>query len=274
MWVPLCLAVVSACSSNGQVAQPQPIRVLVVTATQGWRHGDAITASTSRLKQAASTSELQFDFTEDPSTLNAANLAKYDVVMFNNSTLRIAPKNPADSAARRAVRWPRTGDIASAVTRPQQEDIAAFVRDGKGLVAIHAGVDAFYGWPEYRDIVGGGLFLSHPFTREAKVNVEDQKNPAFAHFGPSVNLKEEYYYLDVNPRPVSHVLASLDLPSVNDTTKTDHPLAFIKHYGKGRVYVNVLGHFPDTWMRDDYLTSVLQGIRIAAGRLPADFGSK
>jgi len=37
--------------------------------------------------------------------------------------------------------------------------------------------------------------------------------------------------------------------------------------------VNVLGHFPHTWRREDYLTSVLQGIRIAAGRLPADFGT-
>ena len=89
-----------------------------------------------------------------------------------------------------------------------------------------------------------------------------------------MNFKEEYYYLDRNPRPVSHVLMSLDLTSVNDTTKTDHPLAFIKKYGAGRVYVNVLGHFGDTWKRDDYLTSILQGVRIAAGRVPADFSAK
>jgi type 1 glutamine amidotransferase len=47
----------------------------------------------------------------------------------------------------------------------------------------------------------------------------------------------------------------------------------MKRYGKGRVYVNVLGHFAETWRRDDYLTSVLQGIRIAAGRIPADFST-
>ena len=84
-------------------------------------------------------------------------------------------------------------------------------------------------------------------------------------------FREEIYYLDVNPRATSHVLASLDLASVGDTTKTDHPLAFIRRYGKGRVFVNVLGHFGDTWRRQDYLDSVLQGIRIAAGRVPADF---
>jgi type 1 glutamine amidotransferase len=70
------------------------------------------------------------------------------------------------------------------------------------------------------------------------------------------------------------VLASLDLTSVGDTTRTDHPLMFIRQYGKGRVYVNLLGHFGDTWKRDDYFNGVLQGIRIAAGKVPADFSVK
>lgn len=269
-WTTLCLAALASVG-QGQVTAP-PIRVLVVTATHGFRHSEAIDASKERLKQAEATSELRFDFTEDPATLNAQNLARYDVLFLDNSTLRIATANPTDSATRRALRWPQSG-VANPVTQEQQDAIASFVREGKGLVAIHSGVDALYGWPEYREIVGGGLFLSHPFTREARVTIEDTKNPAVSHFGSSVMFKEEYYYLDHNPRSVSHVLASLDLTSVGDTTRTDHPVAFIRQYGKGRVFVNVLGHFGDTWRRDDYLTSVLQGIRIAAGRLPADFST-
>lgn len=265
-WALICTSAL-ACASNGRTEGTGPIRVLAISATQGFRHTEAIDASKARLPGAAT--DITFDFTEDPSDLNAAKLAGYDVLMINNATLRIAPNSnaPADSAA---VKWGRT-PVAKPVTREQQQAIMAFVRSGKGLVAVHSGVDAFYGWPEYREMVGGGLFISHPFTREAKVNVEDQANAAVKHFGPSVNFREEYYYLDVNPRPNSRVLLSLDLPSVNDTTRTDHPLAFIKRYGNGRVYVNVLGHFGTTWNRDDYLTSVLQGIRIAAGRIPADF---
>jgi type 1 glutamine amidotransferase len=248
-----------------------PIRVLVVTATQGFRHTDAIAASKELLKDAERTSELRFDFTEDPTAITARNLARYDVLFLNNATLRIAPANPSDSASLAAVHaWGRP-PVVNPLTPQQQEAIVSFVRSGNGLVAVHSGVDAFYGWPAYREMVGGGLFQSHPFTRVATVIVEDQRNPAVAHFGPAVSLKEEYYYLDVNPRPNSHVLMSLDLTSVNDTTRTDHPIAFIKRYGEGRVYVNVLGHYAETWRRQDYLTSVLQGIRIAAGRLPADF---
>ncbi|CAN5744109.1 hypothetical protein BH11GEM1_BH11GEM1_35230 [soil metagenome] len=265
----LCMPLV-ACAGQSRNTPATPIRVLVVTATQGFRHSEAIAVSTERLKQAEATAAMHFDFTEDPSALNARNLANYDVLFLNNSTLRIAVDNPADSAATAAARWPK-GGVAQPITRVQQQAITSFVRDGRGLVAIHSAVDAFYTWADYREMVGGGLFQKHPYTREARVNVEDRSNAAVSHLGPSVLFREEIYYLDVNPRATSHVLMSLDLPSVGDTTRTDHPLAFIRRYGKGRVFVNVLGHFGDTWRRQDYLDSVLQGIRIAAGRVPADF---
>ena len=267
------LAPLFACAGQQRTETAQPIRVLIISATQGFRHTEAIVASTERLKAVEATSGMQFDFTEDPGTLNAANLAKYDVLFINNATLRIAIPSNADSATRQHARWPKTGDIPAAITKDQQDAITSFVRNGKGLVAIHSATDALYGSADYRELVGGGLFRAHPFTREARVLIEDPKNPSVSQFGPSVMFKEEYYYLDVNPRLTSHVLAHLDLTSVNDTTRTDHPTTFIRRYGRGRVYVNLLGHFGDTWRRQDYLDGVLQGIRIAAGRLPADFST-
>ena len=265
------LAPLFACAGQPRSGATGPIRVLVITATQGFRHTEGINASIERLKAVEPTSGMRFDFTEDPSSLNAANLAKYDVLFINNATLRIAlPPNP-DSATRQSARWPKTGDIPGAITRDQLDAITSFVRNGKGLVAVHSATDALYGSADYREMVGGGLFRSHPFTREARVIIEDPKNASVAHMAPSVMFREEYYYLDVNPRPTSHVLAHLDLTSVNDTTRTDHPSTFVRRYGSGRVYVNLLGHFGETWRRQDHLDGILQGIRIAAGTVPADF---
>lgn len=267
------VSALTACAGQAPNVSGRNIRVLVVTATQGWRHTEPIDVSKERLKALDTSAGFRFEFTEDPAALNASNLSHYDVLFLNNSTLRIAPTDSKDSATLAALRWPPKG-LTNAVTRKQQEAIASFVREGKGLVVVHSGIDAFYGWPEYREMVGGGLFQNHPFTREARVNIEDPKNPSVSHLDPSARYKEEYYYLDRNPRPTSHVLATLDLSSVGDTTRTDHPLMFIRRYGKGRVYVNLLGHFGDTWKRDDYFNSVLQGIRIAAGKLPSDFSVK
>lgn len=269
----LYIAALSSCAGQAPNVPAGSIRVLVVTATQGWRHTEPIEVSKERLQALDSAAGFRFEFTEDPADLNARKLSQFDVLMLNNSTLRIAPPGASDSASLAALRWPLK-TLPNAVTRDQQHAIASFVRGGKGLVVIHSGIDAFYGWPEYREMVGGGLFERHPFTREARVTIEDQKDPAVSQLGSSVSFNEEYYYLDRNPRPTSHVLASLDLASVGDTTRTDHPLMFIRRYGKGRVYVNLLGHFGDTWKRDDYFNGVLQGIRIAAGRLPADFSTR
>src|SRR4051812_47456849 len=115
------LLITLACKGNTQGASTAPIRVLVVTATHGFRHTEAIDASKERLKSNA---EFAFDFTEDPSTITAANLGRYDVLFLNNATLRVAAMDPTDSASRAAVRWPRTG-VATPITRDQQQAIAA-----------------------------------------------------------------------------------------------------------------------------------------------------
>src|SRR5205823_7867278 len=133
--------------------------------------------------QLQQVTELRFDFTEDVASITAESLARYDVLFLDNSTLRIAPENPSDSASVAATRpWPGP-KVAGLVTAEQRRAIAAWVRAGHGLVAAHSGVDALYGWPEYREMVGGGLFRQHPWTQPVQVNVEDPRNPIVGHFG-------------------------------------------------------------------------------------------
>lgn len=253
-------------------AQDDPTRVLVVTATQGFRHSEGIDAAKAFLGAQGGT-EFSFDFTENPADLNAARLADYDVLFLSNSTLRIAPADPDDPqsvAATRAGRRP----IENPITAEQQRAISEFVGSGKGLAVAHSGVDALYGWDEYREMVGGGLFREHPWTQEVQINVEDAANPAVAHLAPSFRLRDEIYVLDVNPRPNARVLMSLDMPSTGAAdTSADHPISWIRRHGEGRVFVTVLGHFGDVWRTPGYQQHVLQGLRIAAGRVEADFGA-
>lgn len=250
--------------------QAPPIRVLVVTATHGFRHTEGIEASRAFL-QGVGGEDFRFDLTEELSDLNATKLAGYDVLFLNNATLRIAPADPSDSASVAATR-PGRRAVSDPITAEQQRAIRDFVRSGKGLAVAHSGVDALYGWDEYREMVGGGLFARHPWTQEVQINVEDRTNPAVIHFGDSFRLRDEIYVLDQNPRANAHVLMSLDLPSTGAAAgSADHPISWIRRHGEGRVFVTVLGHFGDVWKTPGYQQHVLQGIRIAAGRLPADF---
>ena len=250
-----------------------PIRVLMVTATTGWRHTEAIDAAKKVMAEIDRTTELDVTQTEDVSVFTPATLAKYDVLMLSNATLRAA--EPDDKVERPE---PRNHDKpAPALTKAQEQAMLEFVRSGKGLVVTHSGVDAFYGSRGYREMIGGGLFQSHPWTQLVRAKVEDLANAAVNHLGGGFGLRDEIYVTDTNPRWNSHVLLSLDMPSVGvesghaDRTTDDYPLSWIRTYGKGKVFVTVLGHFADVWRSPAFVQHVVQGTRMVAGRVPGDF---
>ncbi len=171
-------------------------------------------------------------------------------------------------------------EVANPVTADHRAAISEFVNNGGGLAVAHAGLDALYGWGEYRRMVGGGLFESHPWTQIVTVNVEDPHHAATLHLGDALELRDEIYVLDRNPRWQSHVLASLDLASVGiaqgpaDATRSDFPISWVRRHGAGRVFATKLGHFPDVWTNASFLRHLLQGMRVAAGRIEANFGGR
>jgi type 1 glutamine amidotransferase len=255
-----------------------PIRVLVITATHGFRHTEAIDASKEVLKELEKSTEFRFDITDSASAISAANLARYDVLFFNNSTLRVAPRDTTAAA----IALVRTQRVKEPITHEQERAIADFVRSGKGVALVHSGMDAMYGSPSYREMIGGGQFVAHPWVKPVRAVVEDRKNETVSHFGADVWVRDEIYVLDTSPRATSHVLLSMDMASAAEpnaggrtwppaASRPDQPLSWVRRYGEGRVFATVLGHFGDVWHRPDYLQHVLQGLRVAAGRVPADF---
>lgn len=155
--------------------------------------------------------------------------------------------------------------------------ILGFLAKGKGIAVAHAGLDALYHSEEYREMVGGGLFVSHPWTHSVRVSVEDSDTPATRHLGDDFWVHEEIYVLDTNPRWNSKVLLSLDTESVELTESVagpevnDYPLSWIRTHNNGRVFVTALGHFADTWKTPAFLEHIVQGLRMAAGRTETDF---
>jgi type 1 glutamine amidotransferase len=232
--------------------QRPPIKVLMVTATHGFRHTYGIEGAVELMRELEKTTELRVDTTENLATLNPTNLAKYDLLFFCNSTLRVNPKDTTQ-AALRAVRL--RAPIPNAVTPEQQRAVIDFVRGGKGVVVAHAGLDANYGWDDYREMVGGGLFEAHPWTAHLRVINEAKSNPATRHLDDRFWIREEFYILDKSPRATSRVLLSLDnasfgSPNMGKLPAPENsvlPVSWTRTYGQGRVFSTILGHFLDTW---------------------------
>jgi type 1 glutamine amidotransferase len=209
------------------------IRVLMLTATAGFRH-DSIAAA----REVMSSLGFSVTATEDLSRFTAAGLADVDVIMFALTS----------------------GELP--FTTAQRSALIDAVNGGKGFVGIHSATDTLYEFPDYGRLVGA-YFKEHPWTQQARVLVEDASHPAAGIRDP-FTLEEEFYTFRENPRGRVLVLLRLDPVSVNTTG--DYPLAWAQSFGSGRAYYNALGHFPATWRDARFQSQLTAAVRWTAGR--------
>lgn len=151
-----------------------------------------------------------------------------------------------------AVMFYTQGDLP--LTDEQKADLMSFVQeDGKGVLVAHSGTDSFReSWPQYIEMVGGA-FDQHPWHTKVTINVEDSSFPATQHFPKSFEITDEIYQLNRYSRDKVRVLMSLDTDSVDmnargvHRTDGDFAITWVDTWGKGRVFVSVLGHRETVW---------------------------
>jgi type 1 glutamine amidotransferase len=156
----------------------------------------------------------------------------------------------------------------------QKQDLLDFIaKDGKGFIGVHTATATGYTWPEYGEMIGA-YFDNHPWMiTDAKIIVERPGFPAMKAFKTGMTVRDEHYEMTATPyaRDKLDVLARIDPASVDLTnpnvhrTDKDFPLAWIKSYGKGRVFYSDLGHTDASWDDPRVRTMYLEGIRWALG---------
>lgn len=159
----------------------------------------------------------------------------------------------------------------------QFADLLSFVRDdGKGFVAAHTAITAFVSRPEFARMLGSA-YDNHPWNQvEARLIVEDPDFPAVKHFPPTFTFRDEMYQVRDFSRENARVLLRLDPASVDlknpnvHRTDNDFPQAWVKTYGKGRVFVCAFGHDAATWDRPEIQQMWLEAIKWSLGLTNAD----
>ena len=230
-------------ASSSPPTSPSPIsggtaiRVLMLTATAGFRH-DSIAAA-RELMMSVPASEMAVAATEDLAALRPSTFASFDVLFFALTS----------------------GELP--FSAEQKTAIVDFVSGGGGFVGVHSASDTLYEWPEYGRLVGA-YFKEHPWTQQGSLIVEDGSHPTTAGLGEGFSIMEEFYTFRENPRPRVQVLLRLDAASVGSTG--DYPIAWAQSYGSGRTYYNALGHFSETWHDTRFRRQILSAIRWAARR--------
>jgi type 1 glutamine amidotransferase len=244
--IAVIVSLAAACGGDAAPAGPTPVpapgaatpvtaaRVLMVTATAGFRHDSIATAQSVLASLGGSTGEFRVAATEDLSLLTASGLAGYEVVFFALTS----------------------GELP--LTTDQKAAVLNFVANGGGFLGAHSATDTLYDWPEYGEMLGA-YFREHPWTQQAAVVAEDGSHPAMTGVDTRFTINEEFYTFRENPRPRVQVLMRLDPVSVG--ASGDYPLAWARSYGRGRVYYNALGHFAATWQDARFQRQLRSAIR-------------
>jgi type 1 glutamine amidotransferase len=139
------------------------------------------------------------------------------------------------------------------------EPLLAAVRGGVGLAGNHGIIDSFRHEAEFHLMLGGQWVTHFDFAVTThQVYMNGVSNPITEGL-PTITITTEQYYVLVDP--ANTTLATMRVPG-----DVIVPVAWTKHYGKGRVFYCSLGHSVDVLSQPDVLTLVTRGMLWAAGR--------
>ncbi len=196
-------------------------RVVVVTATAGFRHESIATAEQVISKIAADWFDVTFVRTEEEmaDALSEAALRSVKVVIFANTT----------------------GDLQL----PSRDALLQWIEGGGSFIGIHSASDTWHEWPDYIRMLGGE-FDHHPAETTVDVFVDQPDHPAVGGLQSPHTMFEEIYILKNFDRDSVTLLMSLR-QSPEDASAGLFPLAWCKRVGQGRVLYTALGHRSDVW---------------------------
>lgn len=227
-------------------AQKQ-FRVFLVTTTRGWHH-ESIHTGVLALQQLATRNNFDLVLMEDPGSFTDNNLARYQAVLFLNTT----------------------GDILDSA---QQQVMQRFIQSGKGFVGIHSASDTEYGWDWYTKLVGR-MFFIHPVIQTASLQLTDKSFPGLKGFAGNKQWTDEWY--EFGPEQVNDLqyILSVDETSYNPAVQwgnkigkgmgSFHPVAWYHLFDGGRSFYTALGHMPSVYSEPAFLDHVYAGILWAA----------
>ena len=182
--------------------------ILIYSGTTGYRH-DSIPAGIKAVSAMAAQRGLAVVASEDPTVFSATNLKRFRAIVLLSCTTD--PKKPESE-------W-LVGDHRDALQQ--------FVRNGGGIVAIHAAADSHYNWPWYGRMIGGHFARHPPGTPKGRVTVVAPSDPAVQGLPRTADRTDEWYYFE-DYDPVSKVLVTLDPTSIGEKDINPNPISWTR----------------------------------------------
>jgi type 1 glutamine amidotransferase len=276
---PLILGLLAVAVTAGAA----PIRVMLLDGQSGGAYHDWRATTPVLKKQLESTGLFQVDVATAPASGGdfsqfKPDFKKYQVVVSNLDS----PEWPAEL----------------------MQSFEQYMKEGGGLVVVHAADNAFPNWTAYNEMIGiggwrgrtekagplwymkEGKLVSDPTAGSAgshgarlpyKVSAQQPDHPILKGL-PKVwmHVGDELYATLRGPGRNMTVIATAHSESSNKGTDRDEPILMTLSYGKGRIFHTVMGHDVTALRCAGFATTFQRGAEWAATgkvtqKAPADF---
>jgi type 1 glutamine amidotransferase len=274
----------------------KPARLLVVTVTTGFRHGSIATAEPVLEELGRSSGLFHVDFLRMPPGRPVAPRAPKRAPTTSDEAWereQAAFKTAQETFTKEDGVWqqgvreqfatafaPQTlaefdgvifANTTGELPLPDLDAFLAWIRSGKAFIGMHAATDTLKSSDAYIEMIGG-YFAGHPWNGggEHAFVVHDTGHPLASMFPERFRWKDEIYQYDPRYKPENlRVLVSLDMAASWPKEPWHVPVAWVRDYGKGRVFNTNFGHNDATWKEPRFQKHMEQGIAWALGRFDA-----
>ncbi|MHC4563748.1 MAG: ThuA domain-containing protein [Planctomycetota bacterium] len=253
-----------AVPSEAVVAPQRPRRLLIFDLNVGYGgHGSIRTANHAFTLMGQRTGAFETVVSRDPSVFEPASLRRFDAVFLNNTV----------------------GNLFE--DRRLRRSLLEFVYGGGGLMGVHGTSVAFTRWPGAHEdwpefgIMLGARGANHRDSDEhVFIKLDDRDHPINQPFGGSdFDYRDEFFRVH-GPYSRDRVRVLLSI----DTDKTtfegqprgncyradgDYALAWVRRYGRGRVFYCTIAHNPYVFWDRKMLRFYLAATQFALGDLSA-----
>ena len=200
----------------------------------------------------------------DPAVFRPESLDAFDAVFFNNTVGNLF-EEPA-----------------------LRQSLLEFVRGGRGLLGVHGTSVAFTrwpgaieDWPEFGRMLGARGAAHRESDERVHIKLDDPQHPLNRPFkGKGFEYRDEFFrFHEPYSRDLVRVLLSIDVQKTDlnqglwrgkvERPDNDYALAWVRSYGKGRVFYCAIAHNPRVFWDPLMLQFYLGAIQFALGDLPA-----
>ncbi len=247
------------------VAPAEPRKLLIFDLNVGYGgHRSIPYANLAFTLMGRKTGAFETVVSRDPSVFKQENLKQFDAVFFNNT-------------------------VGNLFESPElRHSLIEFVYGGGGLLGVHGTSVAFTRWPGAHEdwpefgIMLGARGASHRDSDEhVFIKLDDPAHPLNQPFGGSgFDYRDEFFRVhEPYSRGRVRVLLSIDTQKTDMSQGAargncfreddDYALAWVRHYGRGRVFYCTIAHNPYVFWDPKMLRFYLAAVQFALGDLPA-----